>query len=74
MPDQEIDIEADGAVNDLCDRYADAVSSLHEIYLMAEGYDMHKETGARNAEGFAAWLFLQMPELKSELIRHGVEL
>ena len=73
MAEQEIDLEADGAVNDLCDRYGDAVTTLHRIYLSAQGYDIHKEKESQNAWGFAGWMKSFMADLKYELKKHGVE-
>ena len=71
-PDKEINLEADGAVNDLCERYADAVTTIHRLYLSAKRYAM--DTQSPNIHGFAGFMKSHMEDLKHELKKHGVKL
>ena len=69
------DDRATPAVEDLLDKYGDAVTTLHRIYLEAQMYDMDKELGKQNVHGFAGWMRSVMPDIKHELcMRHKVEL
>ncbi len=71
---EQPDDRAIPAVDDLCGKYADAVTTLHRIYLQAEGYDIHKQPDSQNVNGFAGWMKSFMVDLKHELImRHGVD-
>ena len=69
----EINKQADQAVNEMLERYAEALQTIEGIIKSAREFDIDKES--QNAQGFAGWMKSQIPYIEHELVkRHKVEL
>jgi len=71
----EVDEELDSGINDLCDKYKDALHTLIDINVHTREYNIGNNASEDDKAAFLSWCEVNAPLWQHELVmRHGVEM